>query len=219
MAADDRPPTSTLERRCLPPLGVHGPEHDFVTGHQRERIMYALATSVARYGLPATTIDQIVTRAGVSRHTFHSQFAGKDDLLVQTYDDAATRLLDHVLTAVAQTDDPAEQLRRCLSALLDGLASEPTVTRLCIVDIPTAGPQIIRQRDVHQAAFAAVLRRIAGGLGDGELPPLAAEGLAGAIHELLHKRVAQGRTDALPALLDDLHGFSLTVLRPHATTP
>jgi hypothetical protein len=52
------------------------------------------------------------------------------------------------------------------------------------------------------------------------LAPLAAEGLIGAIYDVIYNRVAQDQAADLPDLLDDLHSFCRSVLSaPRPSTP
>ena len=210
-----RKPTSPHELQL--PSGRHGLPRDVVVANQRERISNAMAETVTKFGYAASSVERVASRAGVSRRTFYEQFAGKEDAYLQTYDLAAGRLLAAVTAVSLDEDTPDERLRRCLCSFLTGLASEPMLTHMCIVDVLTAGPTAVARRDRYQRAFAELLERLVGGPDARPLPPLATEGLVGAIYDLVYKRVAQDQLDELPDLLEDLLSFSLSVLTRPST--
>ena len=212
MPGRKRKPTSPHARQL--PSGRHGLPRDVVVAHQRERIVGALAQSVTTFGYAASSVERVASRAGVSRRTFYEQFAGKEDAYLQTFDGAAGRLLANVTADAGDGDAVEDRLRRCLCSFLTGLASEPVLAHMCVVDVLTAGPAAVALRDRYQRAFADLLEETAGDPDGRPLPPLAAEGLVGAIYDLVYKRIAQDHADELPDLLEDLFSFSRSVLLP-----
>jgi AcrR family transcriptional regulator len=192
------------------PSGRHGLSREFVAAHQRERILVAFAESVAGYGYAGSSVERVAARAGVSRRTYYEQFSGKEDTYLQLYEALAGPLLERV--AAAGRDGAGDWPRRCLRALLRYVADEPLFARLCVVDVLGAGPAAITARDECLRSFAALLERLARAGGGRPLAPLAAEGLVGAIYDVIYHRVAQEQTADLPDLLDDLHSFCLSVL-------
>lgn len=200
------------------PSGRHGLSRRFVTTNQRRRIVDALVQIVFTYGYAAASVERVSARAGVSRRTFYEQFDGKEDAFVRALDDAATQLLLRIEAACAGGSDASEQIHAGLAALLDGLAEEPQLAHFCVVAVLSAGPQAIERRDAHMRAFARLLDDISSQHGGAPLPPLTAEGIVGAIYDVVYKRIAAGRTSELPELLDDLHRFC-TMLFGDATDP
>jgi AcrR family transcriptional regulator len=193
------------------PSGRHGLTRGFVAANQRGRIVEALVEVVDRFGLPAASVERVAARAGVSRRTFYEQFDGRDDLFAHTLDLAARGLHARVEAALAGEGDDAARLRRGLGALLDGLAEQPRLARLCVVTVLSAGPDALARRDAWMARFAELLDGLARERGEA-LPPLTAEGLVGAVYDVVYKRIAAGETASLPRLLDHLHGFCLLLL-------
>jgi len=212
MPGRKRKPSSPHEQQL--PSGRHGLPRDVVVANQRERIVGAIAETVTKFGFAASSVERIASRAGVSRRTFYEQFSGKEDAYLQTFDRAAGRLLAAVTAAAGHGDGVEDRLRRCLCSFLTGLASEPVLAHMCVVDVLTAGPEAIALRDRYQRSFADLLEEIAGDPDGRPLPPLAAEGLVGAIYDLAYKRIAQDHADELPDLLEDLFSFSRSVLLP-----
>lgn len=201
------------------PSGRHGLSREYVVEHQRERIVEAVVEVVDSHGYPAAAVERIASHAGVSRRTFYEQFSGKEDAFLQTYDLLASGLIERIRDAAQQAgeadeDDPIDAvLRAALAVLLDDFAAEPTVARLLVVDVLVVGPPAIERRDAHMRTLVALLQQAAVAGTGSPLPALAAEGLVGAVYDVVYKRVAAGEAEQLPALLDDLHAFARTLFR------
>ncbi len=215
MAGRRRRPGSPRELQL--PSGRHGLPRSFVVDNQRERIVTAMVATIATYGYGGMSVQRIAGRAGVSRRTFYEQFAGREDLYLQTYDAAANCLLARAGAAWEDASGGAARLRLCLQATLESIAAAPQLARICIVDVLSVGPPALEHRERHMRGFAALLEKGAREHG-GEPSPLATDGLAAAIHDVIYKRVAQGQVEELPDLLDDLHSFCLMLLR-HSPAP
>ena len=113
-----------------------------------------------------------------------------------------------------QDGDGAEQLRLWLRTLLECLAEEAQLARVCIVDVLSAGPQALEHRERHMHNFAVPLERAAvEHNGGAPAPSLAADGLVAAIYDVIYKLLAQDRADELADLLDDLHSFCLMLFQ------
>lgn len=205
-----RKPTAPHDQQL--PSGRHGLSREFVVAHQRERILVAFAETVEDYGWAGGSVERIAARAGVSRRTFYEQFSSKDDAYAQLFDELSGALVARVQATAAATAQDPEWLRRCLGTLLRSVASVPLFARLCVVDVMSAGAEAIAARDRTLRTFAQMLQERASQGADRPLAPLAAEGLVGAIYDVIYNRVASGQAAALPDLLDDLHSFCQSVL-------
>jgi AcrR family transcriptional regulator len=194
------------------PSGRHGLSRRFVVANQRQRIVDALVHIVGAYGYQAASVERVAAHAGVSRRTFYEQFEGKEDAFVRAYDGAASQLLARVQAAAATGSTVSEQLHDGLAALLDGLAGEPQLAHMCVVAVLSAGPVAIDRRDAHMHSFARLVEDVARRNGGGQLPPLMAEGVVGAIYDIVYKRIAAGQANQLPGLLPDLHAFCMLLL-------
>lgn len=67
-----------------------------------ERILEGAAASFAERGFHGATIDDIASRAGLTRGAFHSSFESKEDLFLALYDHMSARLRDRLSAALAQ---------------------------------------------------------------------------------------------------------------------
>jgi AcrR family transcriptional regulator len=195
------------------PSGRHGLPRDFVVSNQRERIMNALVATIATYGFGGSSVELIAKRAGVSRRTFYEQFADREDAYLRTYDTTAGCLLERLDAAWAEPVDGVEQLRLWLRTLLESIADEPRLARVCMVDVLSVGPRALEHRDRHMHSFAVPLEKAAAEHNGAPPPPLATDGLVAAIYDAIYKRVAQEHTEDLPDLLDDMHSFCLMLFQ------
>src|SRR5438067_9829220 len=111
------------------PRGPHSLSRAEVELSQRARLLQAATEAVAELGYVATTVADIIGRAGVSRTTFYQLFKDKEDCFLMAYRKGGEAQLRTVLEAVASTPDPLEQLRRNVRAYLAELVAYPAAAR------------------------------------------------------------------------------------------
>ncbi len=146
----------------LPP-GRHGLGRDLVTGSQRQRLLYAVTTATAELGYSATTVADVLSRAGVSRKTFYEHFKDKLDCFLAASDVGRQALICGVQAVAAETvvrnaDDPVAQLREVVHAYLTFVASEPAFARAFFIEVVAAGPVAQERRGQCRADMTALLR-------------------------------------------------------------
>jgi len=142
-----------------------------------ERLLAAGRRRFAEDGYAATSLDAVVTDAGVTRSTLHHHFESKVDLFGDVFEDEHAELARRTAEAAAAHDDPWEAAVAGLRAFLDALL-DPAVQRITLVDAPGAlGPQLMRELEAPYglALVRHALERIraTGGLVDRETEPLA----------------------------------------------
>ena len=138
------------------PRHVHGLPREQVSRSQRVRIVRAVAAAVAAKGYAATTVADIIARAGVSRSTFYELYESKEDAFLAAY-----RGLDIVVTQLAASSStagtPGEMVRAAVRAHLANLAAEPEFTWMFFVEAMSAGPRITARRREATERFLDVL--------------------------------------------------------------
>src|ERR671932_1794815 len=101
-----------VERQTIPrplPRGPHNLTRDDVLASQRERMIDAVAATVARKGYVATTVGDVVARAGVSRKTFYEHFQDKEDCFLAAFDTGVDLVLGAIHAAQPeQADDKSD---------------------------------------------------------------------------------------------------------------
>ena len=187
----------------LPP----GPQVGDTEAIHRQRLVLAMAEAAAEKGYAATTIADVVGRAKVSRRTFYEHFADKEACFLAAYDAAADLLIEHIGEAIAPAGDWQAQLSAGVAAYLEGIALEPAVARVFILEVLGAGPRALAQRRAVLNRFAEQLRlRIAAAAAESpefSVPtPQMAIAIIGAINELVLAAIEDGRTHEVPALQD-----------------
>jgi AcrR family transcriptional regulator len=194
-------PASPRRRRTSGalPRGRHKLPRAFVISNQRERIIDALAMVCAKKGYAATTVEDIVSEAGVSRRTFYDLFASKKECFLFAYDLVINRVLRTVERSYARSGDGwPERMAGLLRTLLSLFAAEPNIARLVMVDVLAAGQEALKRRD-------AALRRFEGFFeaGSSALPlpagerQLLARAVIGGLAETLYVRIVAGQSDQL----------------------
>lgn len=185
----------------LPPFAAYSPE---------QRIIRAFATAVSEKGYPATTIADICATAGISQTTFYLHFADKRDLLAAALDSSGAQMLAATMPAARRAPDWRGAVRTAAEASACFLASEPALARLRMVDLYSAGPEVIAIRDELGLEFISGL--ISPARAEGlELSDLVLEATVGAIFGVYFDRVLRGS----PAdLLDTAPLITYLILAP-----
>jgi len=84
----------------------------------RERIVAAAVSLFAEQGFDATSVNQVVTRAGVAKGALYHHFASKDDLLYEVYRELVDRQLAGLTEILDRGLPPAEALRELIGDLV-----------------------------------------------------------------------------------------------------
>ena len=157
--------TPDIPRRL--PRGTHGLDRSLVAASQRTRLLEAVGRAVAEKGYAATTIDDIVGGAGVSKKTFYEHFQDKLGCFLAAYEAASDELYEHVRAA----QDGATQgdagggawLARThagIRAYLRWLAAEPALARVFLIEIAAAGPEALARRERLRDRYAERMREL-----------------------------------------------------------
>lgn len=187
------------------PRGRHGLPRETVVRAQRDRILLAMAESMAENGYVGTPVASIIKRAGVSRETFYEQFRSKEDCFEAAYERAVELLLTGLLdvTGQAPDDESAQQrIERVLTAYLDGLAAHPAFARLFLVEVYAAGNDAITRRTTLQDTFVAIVADILGA--ETASQRFACQTLVAALSAMVTARIASDDLEGLRDLRDPL---------------
>lgn len=214
MADDDSstpvPPVFFEDLGRLPP-GRHSVPTEEVARQQRERLMAGMLDAIGEQGYVATSVADVLSRAGVSRRTFYEHFSDKEDCFLQAYDHVIGIATEAIRDSVSDLTDWQAAVRRGLELLLVTVAAHPRFARACIVEILAVGPEGMRHRDAAMEPFQRLFEAgHAAVAGTGTpLPSTVPETLVGGILETITARVMRGEADQVPALLDDLLYWAL----------
>ncbi|MDP9092047.1 MAG: TetR/AcrR family transcriptional regulator [Actinomycetota bacterium] len=93
-------------------------------GHSlRSRVLAAAVDLFARQGYDATSVAEVIAKAGVAKGGFYHHFASKEALLYEVYGDLITRQLTAMDAIVARQLGPAPTLRALIGDLVESTAA------------------------------------------------------------------------------------------------
>ncbi len=199
------------------PRHRHNLPRDVVRKTQRKRIVRAAADAVADRGYRATTVADIVRRAGVSTKTFYELFSDKEAALCAVYDTVdeiiETYYAEHGAGLGGEVE-PRALLHAAVAFTLDRLASDPTFTRMLVVEAVGGGPRILARRN---RVFRRVAALIAESLRVAGAPPRDDKLIVaylGGLTELVLQHLADAPAHTLPVLVEPACRFTDAVFFP-----
>jgi AcrR family transcriptional regulator len=164
-----------------------------------ERVLRALAATVAEKGYPATTVAEVVDRASTSQRTFYEHFANKEEAMIAALDSGSAQMLGTVLPAFRRAPSWQEAVRGAYEAMFAFGVEEPEYSRLGAVEMYAAGKRALQTRDTIMEGLEALLAP--GYELAPDTPPIAAEAIGGAIYALVYDQVKAHGPETLPELV------------------
>jgi AcrR family transcriptional regulator len=200
------------------PRGRHAAAREVVLASQRGRLLEAMAACVAERGYAATTVAQVVARAGVSRKTFYEHFADKRACFLAAWEAGVEILFGQLAEVAAETEDWRRRLRDGVEAFLEVLAAEPEFARSFMIEVLSVGEEALTRRAEIHERFAGVLAETydaaqAQGAGLGPVPPWVFRAAAGAAWELIVEHLRTRGVDGLVGLAPRIEQIHLALLR------
>lgn len=184
------------------PRGRHGLTRDEVVADQRLRLVIGMAEAVGEHGYVATSVADVLKRAGVSRETFYEQYGSKHDCFIAALDFVGTVLIGELARAVGGPGDRLDRFERALTVYLTTLADHPSYARLYLVEAHAAGAEALERRARLQAdlvtALAALLEA------DDDADRFACQVVVAAIASMVTLPLVTGDREALLALADPI---------------
>jgi AcrR family transcriptional regulator len=186
----------------------------------RRRAVAAMASAVGEHGYAATTVEDILNRARMSRRTFYQLFRNREECFLATYDAALEEAMDRLAVAHGGNGEAlSRRVERALAALFEYLASEPGLARVWLVEAPSVGAAGIERHErtmSELAARLAILGRDAdGGRANGRRA-VDYEASVGAVHRVVQARLLDGRADELPDLAPHMASVVRGLVAPKA---
>ena len=85
----------------------------------KDKILQGAAEIMQDLGIRKTRVQDILDSANVSRRTFYQYFKSTDELLLELYKEATTKLTTSVMQAMITSKEPGEKLSSGVKAYLD----------------------------------------------------------------------------------------------------
>lgn len=138
----DRPDRA---ERSRPRARMTGPE-------RREQLLAVGRKLFADKGFEATTVEEVASRASVSKPVVYEHFGGKEGLYAVVVDREIQALLGGISAALEEPEGARVLLERATMALLDYIESDPAGFRILVRDSPPGQ---------STGSFASVLGEVA----------------------------------------------------------
>ncbi len=119
----------------------------------RERIVAAAVSLFAERGYDATSVNQVVARAGVAKGALYHHFESKDDLLYEVYRELVDRQLAGLTAILERGLAPATALRALITDLVETTAASAAEAKVFARESHRLG-------DANQARVREARRRI-----------------------------------------------------------
>jgi AcrR family transcriptional regulator len=140
------------------PRGPHSLTREQVAANQRMRVGMAMLEAIGEKGYVATTVSDVVGRAGVSRKAFYQHFANKEECFLATYDTIAKEARRRVARAFRDAEGRPDRLEVAIRAVFEAAMENPDAMRLAITEIIAVGPAGIERRERAIIEYAQLIR-------------------------------------------------------------
>jgi len=97
-------------------------------------------------GYGATSVEDVLQAAGVSRRTFYRFFRSKEDLFEELADAASMLFIQGMRNAVAMAKTPAEKIEKCLELYLRAPQSVGPIFQVLQIESSRPGTQLYARR-------------------------------------------------------------------------
>jgi AcrR family transcriptional regulator len=195
----------SIGRRQALPRGPHSLTRAQVATNQRQRLLGGMVDAIGAKGYAASTVSDVIKRAGVSRKAFYEHFTNKEECFLAAYDSIAAS----GQRAIAETFRHAEGLPDGVDAALEELfelaIERPAALRMLMVEIGAAGPAGIERRAQLATGYEDFLRESLGlPPGPGPIPNPVLRGVVGGLLLVLYGHLRRGERVRLRKLVPGL---------------
>ncbi len=171
--------------------------------------MRAMAELCAEQGYEATSIADLVSRAGVARKTLYENFEGKEEVFLAAFATAVDEIVKRTEEACEAVEGEwIDGIAAGLRAFLGYVAENPAMARLCIVEAVSATPAASQRYDDAVQRFVELLRRNVPAKAG--LPVTIEETLVGGVAWILHQQIRRDGAARVEDLTPELLGFILS---------
>jgi AcrR family transcriptional regulator len=140
----------------------------------RQRIVEAAVALFAEQGFDATSVNQVVARAGVAKGALYHHFSSKDDLLYEVYRELVDRQLAGLHEILSRQLSPARTLRALIGDLVQTTAAAAAEAKVFARESHRLGDaNQARVRAARRSIHDALIELIRSGQASGEFRPVA----------------------------------------------
>jgi AcrR family transcriptional regulator len=180
------------------PQSTRPTSHDEPDPHKR--MLRTASELAAKDGYQRLTPARIIDEAHVCDETFFGPYDNVEQCFIAALELRATEVLAAALRAMQNAEDWAGAVQLGIGALLQQIASEPTLAPLAFVEVFTVGPAGVQLREAILERIEALGARHAPG---GRQPSeVVTEAIVGAVWGLIYDRVVRGEAERLGELAE-----------------
>jgi AcrR family transcriptional regulator len=143
----------------------------------RELLVAVARERFTNQGYAATSIEDIVQRAGVAKGALYHHFSGKDALFRAVYEAVQADVVSAVMAAALAAQEPWAGVRAGLSAFLDACL-DPAFRRIVVLESASVLQPEVREGGIEQVELPMLRTVLTPLLASDVLPGVAAEPLA-----------------------------------------
>ncbi len=108
-------------------------------GGHRERLIAAMAASIAEKGYRDTTVADVVRLARTSRRNFYEHFEDRDACFLALFDATNHAMMDEIAAAVNPEHTLDEQVDSAMDAYIDNVSQQPALYSSFVRELPGLG--------------------------------------------------------------------------------
>ncbi len=203
----------TLRERRLPP--GRSSDREAARRAQRERLFAAMVASCATQGFEATSVEDLLRAAGVSRATFYEQFDDKVDCFRAAEEEIVAAALTAIGEELRGKTEGLEGPRAALAAFVGMAVAEPAAARMCLVESYAAGEVgMAPLREAIDDVVALVREAVEKMPGRGGMPAELVRGVVAGAYQVVYGRLLEGREGELPDVMPDLWDWAASFPPP-----
>ncbi len=151
------PRTALAPPPPLPPGRPRIPEEEIVENH-RQRIMFATAQVVQEHGYSATTISEIVRRAGIDGRRYYQLFGDKQEAFSAIHELGFQYLMAVTAGAYFAAEGWPQRIWEAFRAASQAIDETPSFAHVAFVEAYAVGPRGIQRVEDSRTAFTIFLQ-------------------------------------------------------------
>lgn len=159
---------------------------------RRQRFLDAGLEVFGTVGYAKASISALCAQAGLSRRQFYEEFASREDLLIEVYDDVQGRARTAVVEAIAAVDPPelSALATAAMTAYVDAVGSDPRRTLVGFIEVGGVSERVEQHRIDGRLGWTEFFRTTLAAVVPGSEPDdfdYAATAFIGALTAVVHR--------------------------------
>lgn len=126
----------------------------------RDQLLDAALEVAAMHGIARLSVGDVAKRAGYSRQTLYKHFGSREELIGQTVLREAGRMVEQVIAAADEHDDPLRSLEVAIVTTLQVVRTHPLLDRLLATEPEALLPLLIEGEGSVLDALELICRQM-----------------------------------------------------------